>query len=150
MLQNSTNSIQNHQQWSECKLQRLLSITTFCDVAYCSQHILGNTANNAAVWQVVPHPVQSRCCPRKAPLQRLVCCPTPARMHSPLRQKCDNHLDERLHSAIQLWCKCGTLLNGVKNDKLRYDCNAMAFVKLAWQHVVALMHCKGCAVVHNL
>ena len=149
MLPNSVNSYKITSNHSNASLQRLLSITKLYDLAFCSQTIHRQFSKHAAVGQAVPRPVQSRCCPKKAPLQHLVCCPTPARMHSPLRQICDSHLDERLHSAIQLWCKCGTLLDGVKNDKLGYACNAVTYAKLAQQEIVAFVHCKGCAVVYN-
>lgn len=87
MLQNSTKSYKiTSNDWS-APLQRFLSITAFRHLAFCSQNIHGNIAKMPCC--IVPRPVQSRCCLRKAPLRRLVCCPTPARMHSPLRQICE-------------------------------------------------------------
>lgn len=118
MLQNSMHSYKITSNHWNASLQELLSITFFCDLAFCSQTIHRQYGKHAAVGQAVPRPVRSRCCPKKAPLQHLVCCPTPARMHAPLRQICDSHLDERLHSAIQLWCRRGTVLSGVMNDQL--------------------------------
>jgi hypothetical protein len=39
------------------------------------------------------------------------------------------------------WCQ---------EDQLVYNRNAMTFAKLAQQHIVAFVHCKGCAVVFKL
>ena len=97
--------IQNHQQSWKCIIAESSAYHFFCDLAFCSQTIHRQYSRHAAVGQAIPRPVQSRCCPRKAPLQRLVCCPTPVRMHTPLRQICDSHLDEGLNSAAmtQVW-----------------------------------------------
>lgn len=42
--------------------------------------------------QVLPRPMLSRCCPRRAPLQHWVCCPTPA--------TCQMSVSESIHAVL--------------------------------------------------